>query len=692
LLIANAATQATSINTVNANIGAYQTFANSNAATQATSINTVNANIGAYQTFANSNAATQATSINTVNANIGAYQTFANSNAATQSTAIATLQTQVYANANVAEYLPTYSGNVRAEYVIMSFGGLITTGASPAPIISGFRSISTAGNAPNEGNITASGNLVANRGAYITGNVTAGNINASQYNFANGVNILSAVGGSYSNANVGAYLPTYTGNIAGNIVKNGYTWTFGTGGNLTVPASGIITAPNAQEFRLQARAADSVLRNEIELDPNNGTYMSVWSDGTTSFSSADWDTGSWNNESGLGAARFTDAQSLQNFWTTGIGSTVSGIEVSINGGARSPNVFYENNNGEQYGVYLGLDAVPPGGQGTTVPITSLVFYYQTQSKINMDVDGGEILVDAQSMDLDLRTTLILDLRAGENLNLRGLGQYPVRIYTNNSTHMWEFDTAGSLTLPSQGKIYGIGAPNDRLGYMSWTGNTSGDGQGWNTMRLVPDQQGLEDADTYIILDPAYDGQTGNIHIRAGGTRDNSLANLYLGGANSHVKIGAGLNPPVTVKANNNSWTFSNTGTTTFPTGVTLSNARGANTVNFLTAVDKSFQIETQTNATSKLWNFTTDGNLTLPQNANINFSNGVSILAGITGTYGNTQVAAYLPSYTGNIAGNIVKNGNVWTFGTNGTTQFPNSTILAPVVKISLCRVINIHS
>ena len=211
---ANAATQATSINTFNTNLGAYQTFANSNAATQATSINTVNANIGAYQTFANSNAATQATSINTFNANLGAYQTFANSNAATQSTAIATLQTQVYANANVAEYLPTYSGNVRAEYVIMSFGGLITTGASPAPIISGFRSISTAGNAPNEGNITASGNLVANRGAYITGNVTAGNINASQYNFANGVNILSAVGaGSYGNANVATYLSNYNGDI-----------------------------------------------------------------------------------------------------------------------------------------------------------------------------------------------------------------------------------------------------------------------------------------------------------------------------------------------------------------------------------------------------------------------------------------------------------------------------------------------
>jgi hypothetical protein len=70
--------------------------------------------------------------------------------------------------------------------------------------------------------------------------------------------------------------------------------------------------------------------------------------------------------------------------------------------------------------------------------------------------------------------------------------------------------------------------------------------------------------------------------------------------------------------------------------------------------------------------------LTLPQFANINFSNGVSILAGITGTYGNANVAAYLPTYSGAISANIAKNGYTWRFGTNGTTQFPGSQILAP--------------
>jgi hypothetical protein len=646
-----------------ANVGAYQIFANANAATQATSINTINANVGAYQTFANSNAATQATSINTINANVGAYQTFANSNAATQSTAIATLQTQVYANANVNTYL---SSSIIGS---LSTSGNLTVGGNL--VVNGNSTIINTTSYTIEDNILqiADGNPADTLDLGFVGHRTVASTlqhtglvrDASAGNWRLFSNVTAQPGTTIDFTNA-VYDDLIVGNISANIVKNGYTWAFGTDGKLTVPANGIITAPINQEFQLQARDTNSVLRNEINLDPNNGTYMSVWRDGTTSFSTGagSWATASWNNEEGLGAARFTDAQVLQDFWLTGPGSIEGvAIEASINGGARTPNVFYENNNGETYGVFLGLDAVPPGGQGTTVPITSLVFYYRLQSKINMDVTGGgEILVDAQAMDIDLRTTLNLDLRAGENLNLRGLGQYPVRIYTDNSTHMWEFDTSGSLTLPSEGKINGIGAPNDRYGYMSWTGNTSGDGSGYNTMRLVPDLQGLEDVDTYIILDPAYDGQTGNIHIRAGGTRDNSLANLYLGGANSHVKIGAGLNPPVTVKANNNSWTFSSDGSLILP---------GANA---------DYTIATQSG-------YITVGNLLIGQGGSLFNSNNDS-----WALYGNisdpgTSISIPSNASAGNgtplVLENQISNVEIrsgfgtWTFGNTGTTTFPTN-------------------
>jgi hypothetical protein len=296
--------------------------------------------------------------------------------------------------------------------------------------------------------------------------------------------------------------------------------------------------------------------------------MSVWSgELDTAFSASSWTTASWVSENiegeNVGKAYFTVAEDLQDFWTTGVGSFVYPIEVSINGGARIP-AQYEGNNGEQYGVELyfgfGVGAVPVTSPTT---ITSLVFYYRTQSKIEIDYDGGEIRLDGQALSINLQTTDNLQFQSGQNLNLRSIGQYPVRIYTDNNTNMWEFDSAGSLTLPSEGKIYGIGLgpAGDRSGYISWAGNTSGDGFGYNTMRLVPDLQGLEDADQYIILDPT---SPGHIHIRAGGTQDNSQAILFFGGENSHVKIDSGPNPPVTIAANNKVWAFGANGSLTFP--------------------------------------------------------------------------------------------------------------------------------
>jgi hypothetical protein len=140
--------------------------------------------------------------------------------------------------------------------------------------------------------------------------------------------------------------------------------------------------------------------------------------------------------------------------------------------------------------------------------------------------------------------------------------------------------------------------------------------------------------------------------------------------------------------NGYTWTFSNTGTTTFPTGVTLSNARGPNTVNFTTAIDKSFQIETQTSTTGRLWSFGTDGNLTLPQFANINFSNGVNILSTITAgsTYSNVNVEAYIGGNIGayqtyanaNAATQATSintvNANIGSFQTYANATFSTST------------------
>jgi hypothetical protein len=135
------------ITSIDANVGAYQIWANaniaglsSNAGTQATSINSISANLGAYQNWANgrvttldanlgtattnittldANLGVRFTTLNTLHANVGAYQTWANgrittldANLGTATTNISNLVTQ--ANANVAAYLTTYTGNIAA--------------------------------------------------------------------------------------------------------------------------------------------------------------------------------------------------------------------------------------------------------------------------------------------------------------------------------------------------------------------------------------------------------------------------------------------------------------------------------------------------------------------------------------------------------------------------------------------------
>ena len=99
------------IGDVSANIGALY----SNATTQQTSIDSINANLGAFEIYANANAASQAQSINTINANLGAFETYANANFVTAATE--------YGNTQVAAYLPLYTGNLSPGNVTSTFYG-----------------------------------------------------------------------------------------------------------------------------------------------------------------------------------------------------------------------------------------------------------------------------------------------------------------------------------------------------------------------------------------------------------------------------------------------------------------------------------------------------------------------------------------------------------------------------------------
>ena len=184
----------TNIQSISANLGAYQTYANANAATQATSINSINANLGAYQTYANANAATQATSINSINANLGAFETYAN----------LTFSTSTYSNTNVAAYL--------ASNTDATISNLNANSAVQAVAINTLNA--------NVGAYEIWANAyVSNLQNQITGaNTNIQTLSANLGAFETYANATFGTSG-YSNVNVAAYLPTYSGLLGGTLTN-----------------------------------------------------------------------------------------------------------------------------------------------------------------------------------------------------------------------------------------------------------------------------------------------------------------------------------------------------------------------------------------------------------------------------------------------------------------------------------------
>jgi len=142
-----------------------------------------------------------------------------------------------YSNANVAAYLPTYTGNLNPGNLTTS--GLISAAGNVSA--SGIVVAGSGGDISGAVNITATGNISSGNILTIglvsaTGNVTG------NYIIGNGA-FLTGLPASYSNANVEAYLPTYTGNLnPGNILTTGFSSVTGNaiGGNFVT--AGLVTA------------------------------------------------------------------------------------------------------------------------------------------------------------------------------------------------------------------------------------------------------------------------------------------------------------------------------------------------------------------------------------------------------------------------------------------------------------------
>lgn len=222
------------------------------------------------------------------------------------------------------------------------------------------------------------------------------------------------------------------------------------------------------------------------------------------------------------------------------------------------------------------------------------------------------------------------------------------LYENNNNN-FDFVIHNGVTGTNSNKVFGKGI---FYGY----GSDSADGAGLNTIKLIPDSIVFGNgSQQYLIVDPTFPN---HIHLRAGGTIDNSTAQLYIGGEASYFSVGSGTNPALYVSSNFNTWTFGTTGVFTMPPGGDIQDSSG----NSVIATAPLRTVAKTGSGTPGTGNVAT---ITLNPSNNINFVPGSYpgiYLAIGTGFSFTLDVAA-----NGDLSTTIISSGSGFQVGDSGT-------------------------
>jgi filamentous hemagglutinin len=623
------------------------------------------------------NIGTVATALQTLNANVGAFETYANANAAAQAVSINSLYTN--ANANTAAYLTTATGNITA-------GNIIATGSITATYLVGtFNSTGTGGQ------ITGA-NLVS-----------ANLISANNFTFSgNGVSIITAAPGTYSNANVTAYLPTDStisgiqANIgAFEIYANANIGTIATSlQSLTANVGAYETYANAnaaiQAVRINSLATNANANTAAYLTTATGniqagnltvlgnlTVANIIYTNTEIVTSNEFATGNItatniiaNTNAYAGNVLATGNVTAQYFVGSfaGTGGNISGANViSANTFITSTGIFWANGVNALYGntqaaAYLPIDPTIGGIQANVgafeIYSNANVGTIKTAlSTLDANVGAFEIYANANAAS---QQTAINSLYTNANANTAAyLTTATGNISAGNIT------TTGNITAPYFiGNLYGQGSggfiTNANLlsaVYLTATANVT-------TANLIVSNS--------IIWSNGSAWSAGG-----GGTSNFGNANLATLGSNVVTTTG-------NVNAGNINVTSNVYAGNTFVTG----NVTATNFIGNLYGVSGTGGYITGANLLSAT--YVTATTMTVLGNATAGnviasgfyFANGAPFVSGGSGsTYGNTQVAVYLSSNTvSNIytTGNIVSSGNITATG-NVTAQYFVGTLVGAI-------------
>ena len=311
---------------------------------------------------------------------------------------------------------------------------------------------------------------------------------------------------------------------------------------------------------------------------------------------------------------------------------------------------------------------PPG---TTVDFTDAVYD---------DLQLGNIVIAGKSLNW---ANASIDQTSSLDLSITGDGQVSIR--SLDGTYQWTFGTNGTTQFPDNT----INAGANKIDIKSsdyaelWFSAVDGNWQSnptWNQnayLYVQNDGVGIQN----VRGADGYGGNTWN-HTWTFGT-DGRLTLPLLGkigptdvnsfltfnyGDDVELKAGDNLylsGSVVTIRTdgNNNAWTFGTDGTLTLPgatAGETIATSGGYITVGNL-LIGQGGSLFNSNNDSWSLSGNRSDSGVTISIPSNADAGNGLAL---------------YLENQISNVE--IRSGSGTWTFGTGGTTQFPNSLILAP--------------
>ena len=511
--------------------------------------------------------------------------------------------------------------------------------------------IDAAGNLTVNGNVipsigyvnTVVANVTVDLSSYaLNANVTAANLGMKGYvdqaNTIQSAQISAANVGMkgyvdsqsfYSNTKVADYLPTYSGDIAANISKAGYIWTFGTDGNLVLPLSGYLGNVWGEPSETTLAASPGGF---VAIANSSGDQYVDANDNNVQIGT--------NYRSGVGNVWlfyqngwlvFPD-NTVQTTAYTGYGNTQVGAYTNLSTYAYAANVTAAN-----VGIkgYVDQANTIQSAQITAANV-GMKGYVDSQTYSNINVTA---YLAAQTAK-----TIVGNVTIEGNLTVNGNVSYISvnnLVIGDNIINLADLNPADSLDIGFVGHRTPFGDPLQHTGLVR-----DASANQWRLFSNVVPAPGT----TVDFTDAIYD--------------DLKLGNVF-----------GRLNLP--------DGSIVSDGVFTAATGSSV-NLLSNNEYNQIRVDDANVEIYTSPNGfTQSQWTFGQDGNLTLPSNnSSINYANGVSILSGLGGgssnysnvnvkaytesmgfvNYSNVNVAAYLATATINTTGNITA-GNLITSG-----------------------------